>query len=488
VTLALKSGLEQRYQNEQRPRTDAIPFESEHKFMATLHHDHAGHGFIYLKGAPERVLSMCNAELVDGDPRPINPQAWHERAEQLAGQGKRVLAIAFKPADHDGDRELNFNQVNGGLTLLGMVGIMDPPRDEAIEAVADCRRAGINVKMITGDHAITARSIGAKMGIGDGQRAVTGPELDEMSDEELQQAVREVDVFARVSPEHKLRLVEAQQAQGGAIIAMTGDGVNDAPALKRANVGIAMGIKGTEVAKEAAEMVLADDNFASIARAVRAGRTVYENIKKSILFILPTNGGQSLTILAAVVLGYTLPITPVQVLWVNMVTAVTLALALAFDPPERDTMDRPPRDPNEAILSPFMIFRILFVSLILVTGTFGLFLWERATGTGIDYARTVAVNTLVVFEIFYLLNTRHIYQPIASLDDLIGNRYVLIAIGAVVLFQLIWTYAPFMNFLFDSTPVDAAAWGIMLLVGFSVFVLVELEKIIGQWWRRRRAR
>jgi magnesium-transporting ATPase (P-type) len=504
VTLALKSGLEHRYQQEQLPRTDAIPFESEHKFMATLHHDHAGHGFVYLKGAPERVLSMCNAELVDGDPRPLNPDTWHQRAEELASQGQRVLALAFKPAPRDDGRELSFDQVEGGLTLLGLVGIMDPPREEAIEAVADCRRAGINVKMITGDHALTARSIGAKMGIGDGEHAVTGPELDDMSDEELQRVVQEVDVFARVSPEHKLRLVEAQQARGGSIIAMTGDGVNDAPALKRANVGIAMGIKGTEVAKEAAEMVLADDNFASIARAVRAGRTVYENIKKSILFILPTNGGEALTILGAILLGNitgagagaaaaghapaVLPITPVQILWVNMITAVTLALALAFDPPERDTMERPPRDPNEAILSPFMIFRVVFVSLILVTGTFGLFLWERATGTGIDYARTVAVNTLVVFEAFYLLNTRHIFQPITSLDDLIGNRYVLIAIGAVIVFQIIWTYVPFMNTLFGSSPLSLATWGIIVAVGFSVFVLVELEKVIGQFWRRHRAR
>ena len=484
VTLGLKSHLDHHYLAQELPRRDTIPFASEHKFMATLHNDHAGHGFVYVKGAPERVLAMCNTELKEGESRPLDPRVWRERAEALADEGQRVLALAFKPAATDSGSELSFDAVGTGLTLVGLVGIMDPPREEAVAAVAECQRAGIQVMMITGDHALTARSIGAQIGIGDGEHVLTGPDLDAMSDEQLRETVAEVAIYARVSPEHKLRLVEALQARGGAIVGMTGDGVNDAPALKRANVGIAMGIKGTEVAKEAAEMVLADDNFATITRAVRAGRTVYDNIKKSILFILPTNGGEALTILGAVLLGTMLPITPVQVLWVNMITAVTLALALAFDPAEHDVMDRTPRDPNEALLSPFMVFRIVYVSLILVAGTFGLFLWQRSTGADIEQARTVAVNTLVVFEAFYLLNTRRMRRPLRSLEDITGNRYVLAAIAAVVIFQLLWTYVPAFNHLFGSTPLGLGAWGAILATGLGVLVLVELEKTL-LWVRSR---
>ncbi len=294
--------------------------------------------------------------------------------------------------------------------LLGLVGIIDPPREEAIAAVAQCRAAGIRVKMITGDHAGTAAAIAAQMGLAEHRRALTGVELEQMSEAALRDVVEDVDVFARASPEHKLRLVQALQARGQ-VVAMTGDGVNDAPALKRADVGVAMGIKGTEAAKEAAEMVLADDNFASIAHAVEEGRTVYDNIKKSILFILPTNGGEALTILAAIALGTMLPVTAAQILWVNMITAVTLALALVFEPAESDVMRRKPRDVHAPMLSGFMTWRILFVSVLMVIGTFGLFLWERLQGTDIETARTVAVNTLVIAEVFYLFNTRYPDRP-----------------------------------------------------------------------------
>ncbi len=480
LTLALKAGLDHDYCQGQYPRTDTIPFESQHRFMASLHHDHAGHGFIYLKGAPERVLQMCHRQRMRGEDMPIDRGYWEQTLHAMASRGQRLLAIAFKPIK-GGESELSFAMVEDGLTLLGVVGIIDPPREEAVRAIADCQAAGINVKMITGDHAITARAIGGQMGIGDGEVVIEGAQLEQLDAAGLAQAVRDCDVFARVSPEQKLQLVTALQA-GGEVVAMTGDGVNDAPALKRADVGVAMGINGTEVAKEAAEMVLTDDNFASIAKAVEEGRTVYDNLKKSILFILPTNGGEAFTIIAAIIFGRMLPITPAQILWVNMITAVTLALALAFEPAEQAVMRRPPRDPREPLLSGFLIWRILFVSAILVAGTFGLFLWEREQGASIELARTVAVNTLVMFEIFYLFSARFLLAPALTRHGLFGNRYVLYAIAMLLLFQLAFTYLPVMQGLFATTALGAEAWWRVVAVASSVLWLVELEK----WWLRRR--
>ncbi len=476
VTLALKAGLAHDDCQSQFPRTDAIPFESQHRFMATLHHDHAGHGFIYLKGAPERVLQMCHQQRIRGEDVPLDHTYWETCMESLAGRGQRLLAIAFKPTTND-HQSLSFSDVDAGLTLLGVVGITDPPREEAISAVQACQSAGIRVKMITGDHAVTARAIGAQMGIGDGLTAVNGTELEDCDAAALNEAVQRSDVFARVSPEQKLQLVTALQASGE-VVAMTGDGVNDAPALKRADVGVAMGHKGTEVAKEAAEMVLTDDNFASIARAVEEGRTVYDNLKKSIMFILPTNGGEALTIIAAIAMGRMLPITPVQILWINMITAVTLALTLAFEPAERNVMQRSPRDPKEPILSGFLIWRIVFVSLILVAGTFGLFLWERDQGASIELARTVAVNTLVMFEVFYLLSARSLSAPALTREGLAGNRYVLYAIGLLLLLQMAFTYLPPMQALFATTAMDLDDWLRVILVASSVLILVEIEKVV----------
>ncbi|MDH5258769.1 MAG: HAD-IC family P-type ATPase, partial [Gammaproteobacteria bacterium] len=341
----------------------------------------------------------------------------------------------------------------------------------------NCQSAGIRVKMITGDHAITARAISAQMGIGDGKTVITGAELKSFSEAELNNVVIHCDVFARVSPEQKLQLVTILQASGD-VVAMTGDGVNDAPALKRADVGIAMGLKGTEVAKEASEMVLADDNFASIASAVEEGRTVYDNLKKSILFMLPTNGGEALTIIAAIALGRMLPITPVQILWVNMITAVTLALTLAFEPAEQNIMQRKPREPREPILSGFLIWRIVFVSLIMVTGTFGLFLWEREHGASIELARTVAVNTLVMFEIFYLFSARYLLESSLTYKSLTGNRYVFYAISLLIIFQLSFTYLKPMQTLFSTTNMSTEEWLRVVVVASSVLILVEIEKLL----------
>ena len=483
LALARKAGLDPDFEAKAFPRTDVIPFESEHRLMATLHHDHEGRGYIFVKGAPERLLGLCKMQRAGGADAPLDAAYWHGRMEEMAARGQRVLALAVR-ATHADHRELSFADLEDGLTLVGLLGLADPPRPEALAAVARCRSAGIRVKMITGDHKGTALAIGREFGLSGDGRALTGPELDLLSPEELRQAVPDVDVFARASPEHKLRLVEALQ-DGGQVVAMTGDGVNDAPALKRADVGVAMGLGGTEAAKEAAEMVLADDNFASIVHAVEEGRTVYDNIRKAIVFILPTNAGEAFTIVCAILLGGVLPITPAQILWVNMITAVTLALALAFEPGEKGVMGRPPRDPAAPILDGFLVWRIVFVGAILVAGTFGLFLWELAQGAEVERARTVAVNTLVLFEAFYLFSSRYLFQPVTSLEGFFGSRPALIATAIVLFFQVLFTYSAPMQFLFGSQALDAAAWGRSILVASSVLVLVEVEKAL---LRRRNGR
>lgn len=476
LSLGIKAGLETKFEYEMWPRTDVIPFESEHRFMATLHHSHTGDGFVFIKGAPERIIEMCSSQRsYDGD-APIDSEYWQAQILAMARFGQRVLAIAFKPAAID-HKVLNYSDLETNLTLIGLVGIIDPPREEVFESIKKCQSAGIQVKMITGDHALTAVAIGTQMGIGDGDIVIKGQEIESMDDEALRQVVNNVDIYARSTPEHKLRLVKAMQANGH-VVAMTGDGVNDAPALKRADVGTAMGQNGTEVAKESAEVVLADDNFASITHAIEEGRTVYDNLKKAILFILPTNGGEALIIIAAIIFGTMLPITPVQILWVNMITAVTLALALAFEPAEPNIMQRPPRDSHEPLLTGLFIWRIAFVSIILLVGTFGLFLWEREQGVSIEFARTVAVNTLVMFEIFYLFNSRYITENVFNINGFIGNVYALIAIGILIIFQLLFTYLGPMQVLFGTIDIDINAWVRIVLVASSVFFLVELEKYI----------
>ncbi len=476
VAVAMKAGLDPEFEAHNRPRTDVIPFESEHRFMATLHHDREGRGYVYVKGAPERILEMCDRQRGHGGDEPLDVGYWQKRMDEIAGGGQRLLALASRTAT-DSHRQLRFQDVEKNLVMVGLFGLADPPRQEAIEAVAQCRSAGIEVKMITGDHAGTARAVAARLGLDDTAAVLTGRDLDALDDSQLAVRVEEASVFARTSPQHKLRLVEALQASGH-VVAMTGDGVNDTPALKRADVGVAMGVKGTEAAKEAAEMVLADDNFASIARAVEEGRTVYDNLKKSIAFILPTSTGEALTIVIAVALGRLLPITAVQILWVNMITAVTLALALAFEAGERGVMRRPPRRRNEPILSGLVLWRTAFVSVIMVAGTFGMFVWQREHGASIGLARTAAVNTLVMFEVFYLFNVRFLLAPSCNRTGILGSRPVLAAIGLVIVFQLLFTYAPPMQRLFRTEPLDAASWAGIVAIASSVFVLVEIEKAV----------
>ena len=367
--------------------------------------------------------------------------------------------------------------MESGFTLLALVGIIDPPREEAMRAVGECHHAGIRVKMITGDHVETARAIGAQLAIGVGKPAITGAEVAMMDDAALRRVAMEGDVCARASPEHKLRLVKALQ-DDGQVVAMTGDGVNDAPALKRADVGVAMGMKGTEAAKEASDMVLADDNFATIASAVREGRAVYDNIQKFVLFMLPTNGGEAMVVIAAILFELALPLTAAQVLWINMVTSSTLGLALAFEPAERGIMSRQPRPPGEALLSGFFVWRVLMVSLLMMTGALGLFLWELQAGTSLETARTMAVNAVVVAEMFYLLNSRFILAPVLSRQGLTGNRVILLALLACIPLQIAFTHAPILQSIFDSTALTMLEWAKVLGAGLLVFCVAELEKTI----------
>ena len=483
VTLAMKAGLDPATLRKDLTRLDEIPFDSRHRFMATLHRSPDGERFVMVKGAPERLLEMCRAVRTAEGERPVDAAFWRAAAEELAAHGQRVLALARAPAP-SGDRPLEPSDVEGDCVLLGLAGLIDPPREEAVAAVAECHTAGIRVVMITGDHATTAKEIARQLGIAREPSVATGNELDALDAEGFRRAAREVHVFARTTPEHKLRLVEALQADGR-IVAMTGDGVNDAPALKRADVGVAMGLKGTEAAKEAAQIVLADDNFASIVAAVREGRTVYDNLMKVIGWTLPTNGGEAFTILAALAFGLALPVSPVQILWINMVTAVALGLTLAFEPTEPGTMRRPPRAPDQPILTGELAWRIVFVSLLFVCGAFGIFSWAESNGASLEEARTLVVNTIVVMEIFYLFSVRYAHGTSLTLEGLVGTPAVMIGVSSTVLAQLAFTYLPWMQTLFETRPVGPVEVVAVIGIGVALFLLCELEKRVRAWFLAR---
>ncbi len=476
LTVGMKGGLDHDKHEGAWPRLGVIPFDSTHRFMATHHRSPDGQPWIFMKGAPERVLEHCTEQLHEDGPRPLDPGYWESVSHNMAALGLRVLAIAAKPAD-PGTDGLGLDDVDTGMQLLALAGIADPPREEAIRAVRECHSAGIRVKMITGDHAETARAIASQLSIGIGRPVITGREIETMDDAELRRAVVEADVFARANPEHKLRLVRALQ-QEGQVVAMTGDGVNDAPALKRADVGVAMGMKGSEAAKEAADIVLADDNFATIVAAVKEGRAVYDNIKKFILFMLPTNGGEVFGVMAAILFQLTLPLTPAQVLWNNMVTSSTLGVALAFEPAERDIMARKPRPPGQSMASGFFIWRVTLVSLLMGVASLGLFLYHESQGASVETARTVAVNVIVIGEMVYLLNSRSILGPVTNREGLFGNQVALLAVMTCVPLQLGYTYLPFMNSVFGSEGLTLVEWFHVGLAGAFVFGGVELEKFI----------
>ena len=472
---AAKAGLDAAAARKESPRIDSIPFESQHRYMATLHGGGTEpHGVVYLKGSVEAVLERCAATLDrEGQPTALDAGRMHAAAEEMASRGLRVLAFA-RGTGKRGATRLDHPDVASGMTFLGLQGMMDPPRQEGIAAVRKCHGAGIRVKMITGDHAMTASSIAHRIGLRNPSDVVTGTALAGISDRELIEVADRTSVFARVTPEQKLRLVEALQANGN-VVAMTGDGVNDAPALKRADIGVAMGITGTDVAKEAADMVLTDDNFASIEAAVEEGRGIFDNLTKFIVWTLPTNLGEGLVILVAIFAGATLPILPVQILWINMTTAVLLGLMLAFEPNEPGIMSRPPRDPGRPILTGVLVWRLFLVGLLLLGGAFGLFEWELMKGATVAEARTVAVNVFVLAELFYLFNCRSLTQSVFRLG-FFSNPTLFGGVAAMLVLQLTFTYLPAMNGMFHSAPIGFREWGGILAVSVLVAAVVGIEK------------
>lgn len=477
LTFAQKINLDTQKQQIAWKRTDAIAFDANHRFMATLNHNHENKAFIFVKGAPERILSMCNNQQgKDGKTHPLNIAYWNDKVEAIAALGQRVLAFAVKAVNPQ-HTVLEHKDVEGTLTLLGMVGMIDPPRSEAILAILQCKNAGIDVKMITGDHAKTALAIGKQIGLKNSNIVLTGTDLDNMSDEKLRDAVLGCDIFARTSPEHKLRLVMALQSHS-MIVAMTGDGVNDAPALKRADVGIAMGKNGSEATKQSAQMVLVDDNFASIVDSVREGRTVYDNIKKVISWTLPTNAGEAMCIIVALLFGMTLPITAIQILWINLITAITLGLALAFEPTEENTMNRKPRKKNEPLLSGELIWHIVLVSLLFLCGVYGIYSYAIERGYSVELARTIALNTLVVMEIFHLFFIRNIYGTSLTLKAVRGTKVVWIVVIIVAISQFAITYLKPMQEIFSTVSVPFLDGVLIISVGMALFVIVEIEKQI----------
>ncbi|MFC1643237.1 HAD-IC family P-type ATPase [Myxococcota bacterium] len=492
IVSARKLGLTEERLTEEWPRVDTVPFESERQIMGTLHHSPDGRQVILVKGAPEVVFERCDAEATSN---PLTKAELRAAVEGLAVTGLRVLAMASKVVDEPME-QLDERHLDGGFRFLGVQGMSDPPREEAIAAVEHCRTAGIRVKMITGDHAATASAIGRQLGLGQDGVVVTGGELAKMSDEEIRISAASADVFARVAPEHKLRLVSALQ-ENGEIVAMTGDGVNDSPALKRADIGVAMGITGTAVSRQASDMVLTDDNFASIVSAVEEGRRVFDNLIKSLVFVLPTNIGEALVILVAVMFfpvvdGHpTMPILPVQILWVNLVATVALALPLAFEAMEPNVMARPPRVPKAPILDTFVLARTAYVAVLMAAGAIGLFHLELGVGldNGLDQARatseaqTAAVTAIIAFQLFYLLSCRSLKRTMFAIG-VFSNPSVFIGVVSIILLQLGFVCVPFMQDLFGSALLGPDAWLRAFLVGAGVWPIVTIEKSL----RRRRER
>lgn len=487
LVAAAKVGIVSAEANTLSPRRDVLPFDSDNKFMATL--NGSAEMILILKGAPEIVLARCSA-MTDGSP--FDRASVLHAMEAMAKKGMRVLAIAEKKQTENQGTAIIDKDLEGGFMLAGLIGMIDPPRTEAIEAIKACHNAGIEVKMITGDHPVTAHAIGTELGISKGMPAISGAELSVMDDSQLIAASQSSNIFARVAPEHKLRLVKALQSLNH-IVAMTGDGVNDAPSLKQSNIGIAMGITGTSVSKESSDIILADDNFSSISAAVEEGRRVYDNLLKSLAFLIPTNLGLAFILIWGIMFfpfnpltnALLLPMLPAQLLWINLVAAVTLALPLAFESKEPNIMRRPPRRPEEPLFNSFVMFRVIFVSVAMTVGTLIIFVWQHSSflasnageALAVAKAQTMAVTFVIFFQIFYMLNCRSLHDSLAKIG-FISNKMVFIGIGSVLVLHLLFIYTPAMQALFGSTPLTVNELLITLATGFIIFPLVSLEKFI----------
>ncbi len=459
-------------------RLAELPFESAHKFSATLDQGPGGVLVIHAAGAPDKLLLRCTSQMAaDGTLEPLDPSLWEFKIDELSSSGLRVLGIAALELPDGDSVQLDLDTVQG-LSFVGLAGIVDPPRPEVLGAIAEAQGAGVNVKMVTGDHVGTALAIARELGIGadhDELEALTGPQIELMSQEELRQVAPDVDVYARTSPEHKIRIVRALQSNNQ-VVAMTGDGVNDAPSITRADVGVAMGIKGTEATKEAADIVLSDDNFSTITAAVEEGRRIYDNIRKSVVFLLPTNGAQSLVILVAVLLGLSLPLSPVQILWVNLITAVTLSLPLAVEPAEPGIMDRPPRATTEQVLSKRSLAMVLFASVVIGVATLAAYLLARDVTGSYPIAQTTAVTALALGQLAYLFNCRILNGTSFNKRAFMGNRMVWYSASVLIVAQLLFVYAPFMHPLFHSAPIGWQGWALALGMAIAIFIVIEIYK------------
>ncbi|OGT30186.1 MAG: hypothetical protein A3E87_00405 [Gammaproteobacteria bacterium RIFCSPHIGHO2_12_FULL_35_23] len=476
LTLGLKAGMIWQEVRNRFPLIDQIPFSSEKKFAVTLNKIEQDK-VLFIKGAPETIFSLCSKQCTENGEAAFDMDFWQQYSYKIAQMGLRLIAIAMKVIEKDPGQNLSQNLNN--LTLLGFFGLIDAPREEAVKAVALCQHAGIQIKMITGDHAATALSIAKQVGIDISGGVIEGNKLAKLDSVALKKAISSCSVFARAAPEHKLKLVNILQAEKQ-IVAMTGDGVNDAPALKKANVGIAMGGRGSEVAKEAAEIVLQDDNFATLAKAVEQGRIIYNNLLKTMYYILPTSIGEALIILVALLFSNVLPVTPLQILWINMVTEITLAIALAFEKAESDVMLKPPRNPQQPILQFSLIWRVLFVALLMLIGAYSLFWWEYSHQASLALAHCIAVNALVAYEVVYLINCRRLFNNCLSWEGIFGSRICLIMIFIVILLQLLFSYWSIFQRLFSVQGLSMTQWLLVWVSAFILFIIIELEKLINR--------
>lgn len=482
VVAATKAGIDIEGIRQIHTRKDVIPFDSEKQYMATLNDNN-----IIIKGAPEVILKRCSSHIGD---IPFNYEQIISQMEYFGSKGMRVLAIAQKDWIKPDNNDLTIEDVKEGFLFIGLIAMIDPPRAEAIEAIKACHNAGITVKMITGDHHATARAIGTDLGLSKNGNAITGVQLSKMGDTELDETIKNTNIYARVAPEHKLRLVKALQ-NNNEIVAMTGDGVNDAPSLKQSNIGVAMGITGTSVSKESADIVLADDNFSSIAAAVEEGRRVYDNLLKSLAFLLPTNLGLAFILIYGIIFfpfnpiskELLLPMLPTQLLWINLVAAIALALPLAFEVKEPNVMNRPPRKPNEALFNRFVTFRVFFVSILMTAGTIVLFNWEYANSLATGMAQpealaksqTIAVTFVIIFQIFYLINCRSLKDSVLKIG-FFSNKIIFWGIGAILLLQALFIYTPFMQIVFGTASLDVRGILISFISGSLIFPIIIIEK------------
>jgi Ca2+-transporting ATPase len=476
IVSAMKAGINPAKERETYQQIAIVPFESDYGYMATLH-KHRGKKIIFVKGAPEKILQM-SIQHPDGEA--LNAKGVMHVASVFAKEGLRVLAFAYKEAADDME-DLTHIDAESGLTFAGLQGMIDPPRPEAIEAIDECKKAGIRVVMITGDHAITAKAIAGKLGIGDEHADVlTGREIEELSDPELFDRVQSISVYARVSPQHKLRITH-QLKKHGEIVAVTGDGVNDAPALKMAHIGVAMGKTGTDVAKEASDMVLADDNFSSIFHAVREGRIVFDNIRKVTFFLIPTGVAAILSIITTMIMGFPIPYVPAQLLWINLVTNGLQDVALAFEPGEKGVTKRPPRPPQESIMNRLLIERTVIVGVLISAGVVFNFMTALNAGESLEKARTVAVTTMVFFQFFQAWNSRSELQSVFRINPM-SNPFLFYSMIAAFLAQLSVIYVPAFQWIFRTEPISINEWVQIILVSSTVIIAVEIDK----WMRKRK--